>query len=209
MNKFAKAGVAGVAALAIAAGGGTYALWSDYAVEEGNSVGADSLAITLADAPSGGNAFQFDDLRLAPGEKGDQENLITGRIGGAKINKAMAYLTVEDLADAENGCGSQTERDADDCDVAGSEGEFSRDAVVTINKAPVVDGKCGSSTTSLASGVSLRSIRNDKIAIGQLSDGEKACIKFVVALPSTAGDRVQTDSASFDVRYDLEQIPNA
>ena len=35
MNKFTKAGIAGAAALAIAAGGGTYALWTDYVVDSG------------------------------------------------------------------------------------------------------------------------------------------------------------------------------
>ncbi len=217
MNKFTKAGLAGAAALAIAAGGGTYALWSDYVVDGGNNVGADQLKITLNGSPSGSNAFQFDKLNFAPGEKFDQENVITGRVGGSDINVANAFATFRNLTNAENGCGGTNAEVSVDpgCASPSDAGEFSQSArVTTINvtrttgDCSVADGTTLNKVVQLSDGYTLSSIMGEKLALGQLHDGEKFCVKMVIDLPSTAGNQVMTDSSSFEIKYDLEQVPN-
>lgn len=217
MNKFTKAGIAGAAALAIAAGGGTYALWSDYVVDGNNNVGADQLQITLAGSPSGGNAAQFDKMNFAPGEGFDQENVITGRIGGEDINVANAYVTFNMLDDAENGCGgTNAEAPVDpDCADADGEGEFSDNAKVTTINVTRTTGNCSNADGTTLNKVvqasdnyTLASIDDQKLLLGELGDGEKFCVKMVMALPGTAGNAVMTDTSSFELRYDLEQIPN-
>lgn len=212
MNKFTKAGIAGAAALAIAAGGGTYALWSDYVVDNGNAVGADQLKITLANAPSGGESFQFDKFDLAPGEDNEQENVITGRVGGEDINLANAFVTFGDLTQLDNGCGgSNAEEDEDpNCGSAGDTGELASQAQVLINKAAVTsDGKCGASLGNVVKNVTLADVSGDKLLIGTMADGQQYCLKMVISLPEGATNAVMTDTVSFPIRYDLEQIPNA
>lgn len=208
MNKFTKAGIAGAAALAIATGGGTYALWSDYIVDEGNRVGADELRITLAGTQSGGNTFQFDKLNLAPGEKFDQENVITGRVGGADINTANAFITYGNLTQSDNGCGgTNAEEDADpNCANDGDGGELANEAVVTINR---YAADCSTGLQSLVRNTTLADLAGDKTFVGPMSNGQQYCLKMTIALPEGATNRVMTDQVSFPIRYDLEQVPNA
>lgn len=209
MNKFAKAGIAGFAALALAASGGTYALWSDYVVDGGNAVGADQLKITIAGVSSGSNQFQFDKLNMAPGEKFDQENVITGRVGGSDIQTAKAYATFKDLTDADNGCGSQTEEDVDTCKNPGDPGEFSEQATVVVNR---YNADCSTGLLSLVtagSNTTLKSLAGQKKLIGDMTNGQQYCLKMTIGLPEDATNKVQTDSSGFNIRYDLEQVPNS
>ena len=203
MNKFTKAGLAGAAALMIAASGGTYALWSDYVVDGGNNVGADQLKITLAQADSS----RFNKLDLAPGEKFDQENHITSRVGGADINQANAYITYTNLTQNDNGCGgTNAERDVDPtCDNAGDGGELANEAVVTIHR---YNADCSTGLATIVSNVPLASLAGQKKLVGPMSNNQSYCLKMTVALPEGASNKVMTDQASFDIKYDLEQIPN-
>lgn len=221
MNKFTKAGIAGAAALAIAAGGGTYALWSDYVVDGSNTVGADALQITLAGSPSGGNAAQFDKLNFAPGEGFDQENVITGRVGGNDVNLARAFVTFNLTEEAENGCGgTNAELLADpNCADPASSGEFAQFAkVTTINRTDAsTAGTCsgpgsGNNLVSIikaSDNRTLASLNGQRVPLGDMANGTKWCVKMVIALPDGSNiNAVMTDSSSFDLRYDLEQLPN-
>jgi alternate signal-mediated exported protein len=217
MNKFAKAGIAGAAALAIAAGGGTYAIWTDFAINDDNAVGADSLKITIAGAPSGSNQLSFNKLDLSPGESYDQENVITGRVGGNDVNLARATVTYNITEDAENGCGgTNAEADAEDC--TSGLGELSQFAqVTTINRTDAsTAGTCsgpgsGLNLTSIvkpSDNLTLADLDGEPIVLGNMEDGTKWCVKMVIALPDGTGNVVMTDSTNFDLRYDLEQLPN-
>ncbi len=210
MNKFTKAGIAGAAALAIAAGGGTYALWSDYYVDGGNNIGADRLAIEVEGV--GTNAV-FNKLDLAPGEKFDQENVITGRVGGADINVAKAYVSFTDLTDTDNGCGSQSENDVDNCESPSDSGELSQNTHVVVHR---YDADCTSNLTRIVkseSNTTLAQLASQpRLFIGDMSDGQQYCLKMTIAIPEgTMGSNniVMTDRSTFSMKYDLEQVPNA
>ena len=203
MNKFTKAGLAGAAALMIAASGGTYALWSDYVVDGGNNVGADQLKITLNQADSS----RFDKLNLAPGEKFDQENHITGRVGGTDIQKANAFITYQNLSQDDNGCGgTNAEAIADPgCANSGDNGELASQALVTVHR---YDADCSSNLVNTVVATPLASLVGHKTFLGTMTNGQQYCLKMTVALPEDATNAVMTDLASFDIKYDLEQIPN-
>ena len=61
-SKLIKASLAGVAAIAVAAGGNTFATFSDQAVVEDNTSGAGILRLNLDDPTT----LKFSDIRLAP-----------------------------------------------------------------------------------------------------------------------------------------------
>jgi alternate signal-mediated exported protein len=203
MNKFTKAGLAGVAALTIAAGGGTYALWSDYVVNSGNSVGADQLKITLAQA----DASRFNKLDLAPGEKFDQENHITGRVGGTDIQKANAFITYTLTGQDDNGCGGTNAEQVVDpgCVNPGDSGELASQALVTVHR---YNPDCSTGLANIVSDVPLAALSGVKTPLGTMTDGQQYCLKMTIELPEDATNAVMTDLASFDIKYDLEQIPN-
>ena len=78
MNKhIVKGGLAGVAVLALAAGGSTFASWSDYDVLGGSQAGAEELALNLGEP----NSQNFDNMKLAPGVGSDYEFVVTSRTG--------------------------------------------------------------------------------------------------------------------------------
>jgi hypothetical protein len=41
--------------------------------------------------------------------------------------------------------------------------------------------------------------------LGQLTDGEGVCVRFDIGLPPSADNKVQTDSSTFDLKFDLIQ----
>lgn len=207
MNKFAKAGVAGVAALAIAAGGGTYALWSDYAVIDDNATSADRLSLSATEV----NGFDDATRPLSPGERADFASTVTGRVGGGDITTARAYMTIQNVTDLENGCGSQTERDLDNCAADGDEGEFSDNAVFTLTR---YNSSCATRTGTTPNQVifkasdarTLGSLENQRVLLGDMKNGDQFCLVKALSLPGSTGNEVQTDSVDFDFKYDLVQV---
>lgn len=80
-TKVLKASLAGVAAVALLAGGGTYASWSDFSIDEDNTVGAGTLTITAGEDGGTGPTSQFDNVRLAPGQDKDEWTKIVSNDG--------------------------------------------------------------------------------------------------------------------------------
>jgi predicted ribosomally synthesized peptide with SipW-like signal peptide len=105
--RLAKAGIAGVGALALLVGGGTMAALSDLAVVPGNEVGVGTLELDLSDAAGGAPTLPFDDTALLPGGPAAvwvKEVRVSG-----DVPEAHLYASVRDLAGTEDGCVGNTD----------------------------------------------------------------------------------------------------
>lgn len=211
-----KASLAGVAAVALLAGGTTYASWSDFSIDEGNTVGAGTLTLTAVDGQGTGSST-FDDLRLAPGQGQDQWTKVVSN-DGTSVPDATLAVSIIDYVGTEDGCNGNGEVLADpDCAVLSSGGEFGRDAQVVVRAHRVssltADCSQGSAqytaiaTQSLNSAVSTGSLKfkdaNGADAI--LAPGDVLCVGATVSLPASSDNATQGDSGAFSIRFDLVQ----
>ena len=229
-SKLVKASLAGAAAIALAAGGGTFASWSDFYTDSGNSVGADILSLTVNPSAS----KQFDDVKLAPGEARDLAFYVASR-SGTTVPEAGLTMTIQNLHGTEDGCDSNSEAFAEsngaisDATVPGAQcnvdagvldtGQFPQQALYYVQAKKATDP-----TTCSTSGLGTR-LSNTKLsdaadlpvnllATGEtLAGGEGVCVLAHVFMPNDAGqygfaadNKSQGDQASFDVRFDLSQI---
>lgn len=106
-NKLFKAGLAGVAVIALAAGGGTFAAWSDFGNVDDNLVGAGILKLNLTNG-DGSAVTPLNFGNLAPG--GDSKRAVyVASSDGASVPLADLKLTINNVRDFENGCGSLSE----------------------------------------------------------------------------------------------------
>jgi predicted ribosomally synthesized peptide with SipW-like signal peptide len=215
-NKLVKASLAGVAAIAIAAGGSTYAAWSDFDTITGNHVGADKLSLKIGQA----NTQSLDNLKLAPGGQSDYEWVVASR-EGETVPAAALTLSLTNLVGTEDGCTStSSELAADpDCGVLSSGGEFTKEALVnvlvskpTTDLAHACDLPRGSRLVrvpmnQVAAGAPIDLLGKDSTGAPiTLAKGEGICTVVTVTLPKdTATNASQGDSATFDLRFDLTQ----
>ncbi len=232
MKKITKATLAGAAAVALAATGSTFAQWSDYAVDEGQNVGAGHLTLNVNDESGNGPKSQFDNLKLAPGQGKDEYTLITSNDGDSVPNGTLS-AKILDLTNAENGCENNAETDAESGACAGEPGEFSDNAMFKMTayrvSGPNVD--CGNNVagggeysgngvgkyTAFASQTltAAAAAGEKKFTFGGggsdmvLAPGDSLCVGASIVLPSGAGNNTQGDSSSFDIRYDLVQTSAA
>jgi len=215
-NKLVKASLAGVAALAIAVGGSTFALWSDYADLTGSHAGADELTLVLGQP----NSQNFDDMHLAPGVGGDYEFVVASRQGDT-IPTANLRMRLTDLVGHEDGCTStNSEADVDgDCSNLSTPGEFIDEARIIVNaSAPTTDANaCDSGTHprgSRQSAISLKKLFDDTrstpvnlLPAGTyLAPGERICVSMGLNMPTSASNASQGDSADFDLTFLLDQV---
>ena len=226
-SKLLKASLAGVAALAVAAGGTTFAAWSDFDTVDNNVAGADVLALNLS-----GAVAPFTGVLQAPGVGStiEREFVVASRVGES-VPEATLRLRILDLLGIEDGCSSNSEGFAeggvDAADPAAgcldplSEGQFPEESRVTISSTnvPTTDlaNACNSGLHPRGGrqgSISLRALFNNTaatpvnlLAAGQtLSEGEGVCVGIAIQLPVTATNAVQGDSAEFDIEYLLDQI---
>jgi predicted ribosomally synthesized peptide with SipW-like signal peptide len=226
-NKLVKASLAGVAAIAIAAGGSTYASWTDFDTVNGNKVGADELALNVGQYDD----RALDDVKLAPGSGSDWEYVVASRTGQT-VQKAELYLSMTDLVGKEDGCTStRSEKEVDpNCGDKADGGDFVDDAVVTVHVSePTTDlaNACRAKTTvspvnppsytqftrvtnvslaNFASGQPLNLLGLDKDnKVATLAPGQGVCVKVGVQLPKAVDNASQGDSAKFNLRWDLKQ----
>ena len=225
-KKLIKASVAGAAAIALAAGGTTFASWSDFAVDPGNTVGADVLALTVNPSAT----RQFNDVKLAPGVGRDLAFYVASR-NGVTIPKAGLTMTIKNLVGAENGCDSNSEAFAESngavsdangaapCNsTAGNEGQFIDQATYYVQADKVASAAdCGNSASSSRQLNIKLSAAEDKVvdllADGDsLAGGEGVCVLAHIFMNNNPGNGAvannasQGDSATFDVRFDLTQL---
>jgi predicted ribosomally synthesized peptide with SipW-like signal peptide len=214
--------ISSLAAIGIAGliGGGTFASWSDYQVQEGNDSGAGILKLVMDDYNQNGSGPMFDNLRLAPGQGKDKVIQIASSDGDS-VPDANLFVTFQNLEDFENGCNStNSEKDADPtCDLAEDTGEFQDMATIKVKTRPhdlEASKFCGSNFDDQSIGQTIYQgtiadlVDLGKIQLNQpgspLEAGDAMCLGAEVKLPSSAGNAVQGDSVSFDFRVDLEQV---
>jgi len=214
-NKMLKASLAGVAALAVAVGGSTFALWSDHDTLTGSSAGADELTLILGEP----NSADFDNMRLAPGVGADYEFVVASRQGDT-IPTADLVMSLENLVSKEDGCTStNSELDADaDCNDTATDGEFDDEARIIVNASQPTSGDnaCNSGVNprgSRQTSISLRDLYNNRANPIKLLDegvhlgpGESICVAMGLNMPATATNASQGDSASFDLKFVLDQV---
>jgi alternate signal-mediated exported protein len=208
-KKLVKASLAGAAVVALfAAGGGTFAAWSDFAVAADQNVGAGELVLTL-EGPNGVEAVQHASFgNFAPGEGKDVTRYLTSQQGDA-VPTANLSVTLKNLSNADNGCSSASEA-AEDPGCATQTttgGEFGKYATVKIESGmPAVgESNCGHVTYTEKWNGTLNAARNTSIALGSLSNGDHMCMRATITLPHDAPNATQGDSSAFDWRFDLVQ----
>jgi hypothetical protein len=215
-NKLLKATIAGAATLAIAASTQTFALWSDHDTLTGSQAGAEELSLTLGEP----NTQNFNNMKLAPGVGSDFEFVVTSRTG-TTIPTAALSMQLTNLVGKEDGCTStNSEKDVDaDCNDTATEGEFLDQARIIVNVSqPTTDvaNACDSGTHArgnIQSAISLRDLRNatlgtplDLLDGDTLAPGEGICVAMGLNMPTSANNASQGDSASFDLKFLLDQV---
>lgn len=210
-NKLLRGTLAGVAAIALAAGGSTFAAWSDFDSIDDNEVKADEFALVLN---PGGSAV-FDETAMRPGEASERMVTLAGRTG--KATRSNLSMTLTGLQGSEDGCTNTNSEKADDADCDGTnEGEFIRDAKLIVNSYAVGTAtscdNLGSAKPKAVTGVNGLALTelNDKklnlLADGDtLGPGQKVCVATLLYLPKDVNNASQGDSGAFDLDFLLEQ----
>jgi alternate signal-mediated exported protein len=222
-SKLIKASLAGAAAIALAAGGGTFAAWSDFGQISGNQTEAGHLKLNLN---STGAINNVGGQAIAPGESRTIDFFVASAdLDG--VPSADLTMKILNLADQENGCGSASEAALEDCTV--DPGEFSSQGYVRVRYTDPTDvanitfasNNCSSSAGGYVNSVGYAPANdNDSTiyprlsalaaagdsALGTLAGNEGVCVRIDLGLDPTATNRVQTDSSTFDLEFDLTQV---
>ena len=229
-KKLIKASVAGAAAIALAAGGSTFASWSDSGDILNNVETAGHLKLNLNGS---GTISNVGGSSIAPGESYSHDYFLTSAdLDG--VPSAKLSMLFHGLTDAENLCGSSNSEAAVDTDCATNPaGEFSQQAYVRIRWSNpeaatnitwnAARGECtpgaGNSVASNSYGYTPAN-SNDQTTyprlgalvtggafdIATLTKGQGVCMRVDVGLDKLATNAVQSDSSEFDVTYTLDQI---
>jgi len=221
-SKLMKAGIAGAAVVALAAGGGTFAAWSDFQNVTGNQTSAGHLVLNLPNTT--GPISNVAQQSIAPGESRTIDYFLTSAdLDG--VPSAALSLKVKDIVDNENGCASNSEAAVDTCNVAGDVGEFSQQAYMRVRYSDPVAINSGAWNPSLHEctapvihGVGVTEPDNNTThyprlasyttpaALGTLQAGQGVCVRIDIGLDPNANNAVQGDSSNFNVEWDLTQI---
>lgn len=204
-KKLVRGTLAGVAVIALTAGGGTFAAWSDFDTLEGNQAGADQLTLDVNKSGS----QSINKFTLAPGVTSAKQFVVSSR-EGETVPTAALSVALDNLVATEDGCtNTNSERAVDpDCDVESSGGEFAKEAEIRFYASvPKTDAAtaCSSNTGAPVTGW-IRLDQAPSADLGTLGKGESRCILAEVRLPSSASNASQGDSASFDLDFLLEQV---
>ena len=209
-RKILKAALAGTAVLALAAGGGTWSSWSDWSTVTGSQVGADQLKLVVNESTSS----HFNDMKLAPGLRIDTSYVVANRTG-TTIPVADLTLQLTNLVGHEDGCTSTSSEIAvdPDCNDTATPGEFIDEALINVNvTAPTTNSDpCTLNHGSIPGWpqMSLRAFRDltatTPVPVGSLGPGQYVCVALAATMPTTASNASQGDSASFDMKFMLNQ----
>lgn len=213
-SKLIKASVASVAALAVATGGSTFALWGDWDTLTGSNAGADELSLILNEP----NTQNFDDIHLAPGVGSDFEFVVASR-SGQTVPTADLRMFLDNLDGNEDGCTSTSSEIAvdGDCNDTATDGEFDDQARINVNTSqPTTDPNACSSAHprgAQQAPISLRALYDGRgTPISLLDPGvylgpnEYICVAMGLQMPASANNASQGDSASFDLTFLLDQV---
>jgi hypothetical protein len=210
-KKIAQGALAGVAAIALAAGGSTYAGFSDWNSIADNKVDAGILKLTLS-GNKGTAIAPLDFGSFTPGRSWI-DTIWVASSDAKSVPNAGLSVTVANIRDAENGCASTNGEKAADssCDTAGDAGELSRflGTDMFVWK-PVTAGDCGSahvpgSDKNIWHSTNLFNTQGTTKLIGDLNAGEGYCVEFQEYVHKDVGNQIQGDGVKFDLRFDLVQ----
>ena len=225
-SKLIKACIAGTAAVAVAAGGTTFAAWSDFGTTSA-AAGAGYLKLNITDEVVSSTA-----LSLAPDKNQYLDFLLTSADSGNTPNGKLT-VKVADLVDTEDTPGACTTNSESlletgavggDCGTGAGTGELSDEVKVSVKtRAPVVGTECNDLAdntfaeitppvgTSPIGGGNLPVLSTLFAADGtwtldtSLTPGEGVCVRVRMFLPSTATNATQGDDAAWNWRFDLVQ----
>jgi predicted ribosomally synthesized peptide with SipW-like signal peptide len=224
-SKLVKGSLAGVACLALAAGGSTLAAWSDFSNITGNEVGAGILKLTVD--PNNGSGTVFDNVKMAPGGINLERNVYVASNDGASTPSGRLFISLKDLVGTEDGCsnGNGELTDDPDCGNTANGGDFVDDALLQVTSyavnspgdctqgyAPagkVVTGQHGGSLNwwktqapyeLTGNGTSLGGVNRSYLAPGQ-----GLCVSMSISLATAVDNASQGDSAEFSTWFDLKQ----
>ncbi len=208
MNKnIVRGGLAGIAVLALAVGGSTFAQWSDSQTAEDQNAGAGKLVLELK-GPNGIEAVQHADYgNFAPGEGKDVTRFLMSKQGDA-VPLADLFVTMRGLQNADNGCSSDSEDTAESGACTGettSGGEFGKDAQIKVEASGPTTSNCGNVSYSTVYNGNLNQLHNNQVDLGAVDNGEGICMRSTVTLPYSSGNDTQGDSANWDWQFDLVQ----
>lgn len=223
-KKLVRGSLAGVAVIALAAGGGTFASWSDFGVSTDNGAGAGVMSLNVSNRDGAGSTVA--PFRLAPGQNKAQEFFLAGASAdNVPVGTLSAKIqNLRDIEDGGPGCTTNSEalaeepthvdaaglptNKANDC---GSIGELSSqlktqilfsDPVANASSCP----NTGIYTHSIGTGNTLaQQVAAGSSSLGTLSAGQGVCVRFELSLPITATNAVQGDDVAYDYRFDLVQ----
>src|SRR4051794_31641765 len=234
-SKLMKAGIAGAAVVALAAGGSTFAAWSDFTTWTGNNSGAGTLTLSTTAAA----AQKFVVGKLTPGQVYEHHVYLLSNKSDSTPNGTIS-LALGSLVGQEGGCGTGNQVALDDTDCASDTvGEFINDAKVFIktdasnqtdcDRAPAdstapagfekaivgsldINGTAPATEKSpaqTAAGGPIQLSRpgtvSSTFAPAVFKPGEGVCMDLFVYLPKTVNNEVQNDSATFNLTATLNQ----
>ena len=180
-SKLMKASIAGAAVAALAAGGSTFAAYSDFGNVNGNSIGAGILKLDLANGDTSAvQSLAFGNL--APGMGSNRATYVASS-DGASVPNADLYLTIGNVQNQDNGCSSASESVADaTCGDAGDPGELSRVLNVRVESyKPPTTGTC---ETEANAGIPAADVVNAAVIqneVGSLADPANISHQFLIS----------------------------
>ncbi len=167
------------------------------------------------------NTQNFDNMKLAPGVGNDFEFVVASRTG-TTIPTADLKMQLTKLVGSEDGCTStNSEAEVDgNCDNLNSAGEFIDEARIIVNASQPTTSTGDVCNSALhprggrQSSISLRQLFDNTAvtplkllpAGTYLAPGEKICVSLGLNMPATATNASQGDSASFDLKFLLDQV---
>ena len=225
-SKLVKGALAGVAVVALAAGGNTLASWSDFTQIDGNHAGAGILKLDVG--PNAGSEFTFSHVKMAPGGLQQQRNVYVASNDGASTPSGRLFITLKDLVGQEDGCDGNGEiADDPNCSNTSDAGDFVDDALLQVSSYAVNSpGQCtqgyapaGKQVTPLHGGTlnwwktqAPWELTGSLAGSGgadrsYLAPGEGLCVSMTIDLGYTVDNASQGDDATFNTRFDLQQAP--
>ncbi len=193
-----------VAAIVI---GGTIAYLNDVEESKNNAFASGSLDLEVNDEnPCTSTVFDISNLK--PGDSGTAtirlKNVGTLPKQGKMPYTSKVFITFENLTEDDVSC-SEPESEVDDTCGSGQEGELSEKLNIRVRD--YWDPNCSSNlrfeeTHTLAGWV------NDKgktFLNDDMPSGDVNCIVIDWSVPIDAGNIIQSDKATFDIKFTLEQ----
>lgn len=206
MNKKILISLITIGVISIIAVGGTVAYFSDTETSSGNTFSAGTLDLEVDDQnPWTSTPFTIGDVK--PGDSGSKTILLKN-IGslpkpGGPPWTSKVYITFSNLVDDDVSC-TEPENEVDSTCGSGQVGELSENLNIRVRDywdPNCQDNKRFDETHTLAKWVSQgKTFLNDDMPSGDVN-----CIKIDWSVESSVGNIIQTDKATFDLSFDLEQ----